>query len=166
MFQNRFSVRPDAAHLTFGLSAAPAMKGRGHLLVERAQIPAPADQAVAEGAVGIFGEDRRRAAAAFRGQVRQLPDSHGVQLAAQEQTVAPSGAAPGPGCEDLRLQLADPVLLALQQLVHFGGSLARLQELCGEGGADQLVLTGNPGTVCRRASRCGCRCGTGRRRRA
>ena len=94
----------------------------------------------AEGAVAIFREDRRRAAALFRGQVRQLPDSHGVQAAAQEQAVAPSGAAPGPGCEDLRLQLADPVLLALQQLVHFGGSLPRLQELRGEGGADQLVL--------------------------
>jgi 2-polyprenyl-6-methoxyphenol hydroxylase-like FAD-dependent oxidoreductase len=64
MFQNRFAAAADAAHLTFGFAAAPAVQGCGEIFVEAPQIAAVADQAVGEAALSRYGEDRSSAAAA------------------------------------------------------------------------------------------------------
>ena len=79
MLQNRFSVTADRAHLALGLAAAPAVQRSGQLLVEAAQIAVFADQAVAEAAVGVFGEHRRGAAAAVSQGIRKIPNQNGIQ---------------------------------------------------------------------------------------
>ena len=100
MFQNRFCGTQDGAHLTFGFSAAPPVQSLEHFPVEGPQIAAVPDQAVGEGAVGVFREHRCGAAAGCCRQVRQTAHAHGIQALPQQQAVAQSRAAVGIGPED------------------------------------------------------------------
>ena len=74
MLQNRLSSAPDTAHLILGLAAAPAVQGRGHGLVEAAQVAALADQAVGEDALCRFGEDGGGAAAGIGSMLYDMLD--------------------------------------------------------------------------------------------
>ncbi len=140
MFQNRFFPAFHAAHLAFRPAAAAAIEIRNHILIEGPQIAGSCDQAVAVAICVIAGEHRRDAAAAVRRQIRQLPDTHAVQVLPDQQHIAPAPAFLRQRRHALALQAGDGVLVLLQQPIHPPGRLAGLHQLCGECGADQLVL--------------------------